>query len=194
MKNNDINFEYIEELADYVVERVENDDELFLTVIGKFEEIKDVIKEIITICDVNFESLHIESPIMDGYNDEFALSIWMNDGILEIGCEKLKVDGRYLDPCGDEVYLFSNCSSKIISLCEDSDLYFVNIDEECDCDECCLFYNDNADVECIIGKDSDTHGFTARKSDNDGYYSFSYYTNDKLSDKDIYSMLKEFGF
>lgn len=34
-----------------------------------------------------------------------------------------------------------DCSSKVIPLCEDSDLYFVNFDEEChcyeECDECC---------------------------------------------------------
>ena len=75
---------------------------------------------------------------MDNYYDEFVLSFWMNDGVLEIGCEKLKnEEGDYTNPCGDVVFLFDDCSSKIIPLCDGSELYFVNIDDECDCDEEC---------------------------------------------------------
>ena len=142
MKSKDIKFEYIEELVDYIIDEVENDEDTFVTVIAKFDEAKEILKEIMTYDDVNFESLQIESPIMDNYFDEFVLSLWMNDGVLEIGCEKLKnEDGEYINPCGDVVFLFDDCSSKIIPLCDGSDLYFVNIEDECDCDEDC-------DYEC----------------------------------------------
>lgn len=138
MKSKDINFEYIEEFVDYVINEVENDEELFIAIVGKFNEIKAVLKHIMFYEDVNFESLHLESPEMSGYGYEFVLSIWVNDGVLEIGCAPLKVDGKYTNPCGDETFLFEDCSSKIIPLCEGSDLYFVNFDEECDCDEECV--------------------------------------------------------
>lgn len=142
MKSKDINFEYIEELADYVIDEVENDEDNFVTVIAKFDEAKEILKNAMTYDDVNFESLQIESPIMDNYFDEFVLSFWMNDGVLEIGCEKLKnEEGDYTNPCGDMVFLFDNCSSKIIPLCEGAKLYFVSIEDECDCDEDC-------DCEC----------------------------------------------
>ena len=138
MKSKDISFEYIEELVDYVIDEVENDEDNFITVIAKFDEAKEILKNAMTYDDVNFESLQIESPIMDNYYDEFVISFWMNDGILEIGCEKLKnEDGEYTNPCGDVVFLFDDCSSKIIPLCDGSELYFVNIDDECDCDEDC---------------------------------------------------------
>lgn len=93
--------------------------------------------------DINFDFLEIESPMIDNYEDEFVLSFWMNDGVLEIGCEKLKdEDGDYTSPCSDVVFLFGDCSSKIIPLCDESDLYFVNFDDEYDCDEeyrdCCF--------------------------------------------------------
>lgn len=88
---------------------------------------------------VDFGIIEIESEIIDNYADEFVLSLWMNDGVLEIGCEKLKRDGEYVCPCGDETYLFEDCSSKIIPLCEGRDLYFVNFDGECDCDEFCSY-------------------------------------------------------
>ena len=142
MKSKDINFEYIEEFVDYVIDEVENDEDNFVTVIAKFDEAKEILKNAMTYDDVNFESLQIESPIMDNYCDEFVLSFWMNDGVLEIGCEKLKnEEGDYTNPCGDVIFLFDDCSSKIIPLCEGSMLYFVSIEDECGCDEDC-------DCEC----------------------------------------------
>lgn len=138
MKNKDLNFEYIEDFVDYIVNEIENDEDKFVTVIAKFDEAKEILKELMIYDDVNFESLQIESPIMDNYFDEFVLSLWMNEGVLEIGCEKLKnEDGEYTNPCGDVVFLFDDCSSKIIHLCDGLELYFVNIDDECDCDEEC---------------------------------------------------------
>lgn len=153
MKSKDISFEYIEELVDYVIDDVENDGDNFVTVIAKFDEAKEILKNAMTYDDVNFESLQIESPIMDNYYDEFAISFWMNDGVLEIGCEKLKnAEGEYIYPCGDVVFLFDDCSSKIIPLCEGSKLYFVSIEDECDCDEEC---------DCECSKDEDG-GFSIR--------------------------------
>ena len=139
--NKDLNFEYIEDFADYIVERIELDEKLFVSVVGKFEEIKNIIKEMFCISEVDFESINIESPIMNNYEDEYVLDCWCDDGVVQIGCEPIKKDGKYLNLSGDETYLLDNVSSKIIPLCEGSDLYFVNIEDECDCDdecdECC---------------------------------------------------------
>ena len=135
MKSKDINFEYIEEFVDYLTEKVEDNDELFATVVCKFEEAKDIIKYLMVVEDVDFENIYLESPDEKGYEDEFCIELWYNDGVINFSCDPLKVDGKYENPCGDETYLFSNCSSKIIPLCEGSDLYFVDIEDECDCDE-----------------------------------------------------------
>ena len=161
MKSKDINFEYIEEFVDYVIDETENDEDNFVTVIAKFDEAKEILKELMTYNDVNFELLQIESPIMDNYCDEFVLSLWMNDGVLEIGCEKLKnEDGEYTNPCGDVVFLFDNCSSKIIPLCDGSDLYFVNIEDECGCDENC---DEKCPCDCHKeDKDSANDAFSIR--------------------------------
>lgn len=144
MKSKDLNFEYIEELVDYVINEVENDEDSFVTVIAKFDEAKEILKNAMAYDDVNFESLQIESPFIDNYYGEFILLFWTNDGVLEIGCEKLKNEaGEYINPCGDVVFLFDDCSSKIIPLCECSKLYFVSIEDECDCDEDC-----DCDCDC----------------------------------------------
>ena len=197
----DINFEYIEDFADYIADKVENDEELFVSVIGKFEEIKYIIKELMCICEVDFEKIDLSSPDVNDYFDEYIFDCWCNNGIVEIGCEPAKdKDGKYLTFCGDETYILYNCSSKIIPLCEDTNLYFVNIAEEFDCDECCdcCCQHDCCDnevlVECLTDRDGDPYGFTASKTNNNGCYNFSYRTNGKLSEKDICDMLEEFGF
>ena len=171
--NKDLNFEYIEDFADYIVERVELDEELFLTVVGKFEKIKNIISTIFCIAEVDFESLNIESPIMGGYEDEYVLDCWYYDGVVQIGCEPAKRDGKYLNLSGDETYLLEDCSSKIIPLCEGSDLYFVNFDEECDCDEECC-----GCCECDCHKDES---------------GVAYYVIEGLTEDDVFSILEEFG-
>ena len=138
--NKDLNFEYIEDFVDYLTEKVEDNDELFATIVCRFEEAKDIIKYLMIVEDVDFENIYLESPDERGYEDEFCIELWYNDGVINFSCDPLKVNGKYENPCGDETYLLSNCSSKIIPLCEGSELYFVNIEDECDCGEECDEY------------------------------------------------------
>ena len=157
--NKDLYLENIEELVDCVIGTVEYDEDAFVTVVAKFDDAKEILKNVMLYEDVNFDFLEIESPIVDNYYAEYVLSFWMNDGILEIGCEKLKdEEGHYTNPCGDIVFLCSNCSSKIIPLCEGSELYFVNLEGECDCDDdcceccecdCCCHDTEIADLEKV---------------------------------------------
>lgn len=137
LKSKDINFEYIEEFVDYLIEKLEDNDELFATVVCKFEEAKDIIKHLMMYEDTDFENIYLESSDERGYEDEFCIELWYNDGVINFSCDPLKVDEKYGNPCGDETYLLENCSSKIIPLCEGSDLYFVSLEDECDCDEEC---------------------------------------------------------
>lgn len=196
--NKDLSFEHIEDFADYIVGRTEEDEELFVSVIGKFTEIKNMIKEIIRITEVDFEHLSVESPIMSGYEDEYVLDCWCTDGVIQIGCEPAKRNGEYYNLVGDETYLLEDCSSKLISLCKSSNLYFVNFDEEDCCDDeregCCSCDCHSGCVEYTKADDGEIHGFTASRSNDDGYRSYSFYTSDTLSMGDVLSILKKFGF
>lgn len=188
--NKDLYFEYVEEFVDFILNELECNEDKFVTVIAKFDEAKEILSNAMLCEDVNFDFLHIESPEIDGYNDEFVLSFWMNDGILEIGCEKLKDEaGDYICPCGDIVFLFSNCSSRIIPLCEDSELYFVSLEDECDCDEehCCDC------CECA-DKDDDIYGFVANSENNGRHCELTYYSSNPVNTSKIINILKEFGF
>ena len=184
----DLYFEYIEDFANYIIGRVEDDEELFVEVVGKFDTIKTLLKEVMLYEFVNFENIEIESAVVGGYADEFVLSIWMDGGIIEIGCEKLKRDSGYISLDGDETYLLEDCSSKIILLYDDLDLYFVNFDEECDCDdECC------GCCECNK-EDDDIYGFTVDNETDNGYSKFTYYSSSPVDKTDIRKILRELGF
>lgn len=145
MKSKDINFEYIEEFVDYVIDKVEDNDELFATIVCKFDEAREIIKCLMAFDDIDFENIYLESPDEKGYMDEFCIELWYNDGVVNFSCDPLKVNGKYENPCGDETYLLYNVSSKIIPLCDGSDLYFVNIDDECDCEEDCDCHKEDKD-------------------------------------------------
>ena len=83
------------------------------------------------------------------------------------------------------------------------------------CIDCCDCVDEDCPRKCMVGckddektdkakkdehveyskdKDGDLHGFTASKSDGNSYYSYSVYTSDKLSVRDIQSLLQEVGF
>lgn len=76
------------------------------------------------------------------------------------------------------------------------------VDEDCpmkckaDCrdDEKDTKTEKDKNVEYSKDKDGDLHGFTASKSDGNSCYSYSVYTSDKLSVRDIQSLLQEVGF
>ena len=177
MKSKDITFEYIEEFVDHIVNEVENDEDLFLTVVGKFEEIKNTIKEIIVTADVDFENIVLSCPEVNDYTDEYVLDCWCYDGIVQIGCEPAKRNGKYFNLSGDETYLFNDCSSKIIPLCEGSRLYFVEIEDESDynegCDDNCLCDCCNEDKELSTTEKShySINGKSVSKEEFDKKYS-----------------------
>ena len=200
MKNQDLEFEYIEDFVDYVMDRFDDDDDLFITVISKFNNMRDIIKDLISYCDdINFDRIDITAPKSCCYKDEDYLSLWIDDGVINIDCFPLKMDGNYISPCGDIIYLFDDSSSKIIPLCDSGDLYYVSISDEddiqCDCcqDNDCVC-GDRATVDYSKDEDGDLHGFTASKTTANSYYSFSYYTPDTIDKDDIHTMLKNVGF
>ena len=76
------------------------------------------------------------------------------------------------------IYIFDNCSSDVIPQCKGNILLEVGIadEEEFDCDECygcCECSN-----ELTIESDDNMHGFTVNRSDENSYYSYSFYSTD----------------
>ena len=137
-----IHFDYIDELCEEILDRLNEDDEISVSVIGTYEGVRAFIKEIMAYDEVEFDSLVIKDPEYNDYYDEYVVDIWNNDGEILFGCEPAKRDGRYLNCEGNILYLLDNVRQAVLNTCEYDEMYFVIVGEdECDCEEDC-------DCEC----------------------------------------------
>lgn len=100
-----------------------------------------------------------------------------------------KTDIFYIDMDGD-------IEQNIIDYCVNEDKEVILFGQEDNCDGDCENCNCHNETYLHTSEDEkgNTHGFTASKSDGDSYMSYSYYSSDELSHKDIQKMLKAFGF
>ena len=169
-----IYFEDYSDLACDIADKFDmvKDDFGDIAIIAKYEEAKEIIAELVCI-GYSLESIEIDRPEWRNYYDEYLISLNF-DGIW---CQPMKVDGKYITDDSTITYILDNCSSAVIPHCKGKVVFEVGIiDEECDCDECCGCCecdNDNTEIT------EDTHGFTVSNSDENGYYSYSFYSTDK---------------
>lgn len=192
-----LHFENYEDFACAVsdtYDRVKSDDEYnSVDIVAKYEDVKEIIRELVGI---GYGIAFIDkfgNPEWDGYDDAFVISL-LDD---EIWCEPVKRDNGYIFIEADVVYIFDDCNSKIIPKIESDEIYEVEIGNEYDdCDGDCENCNCPNETYLHTSEDEDgnTHGFTANRSDGDSYMSYSYYSSDELSHEDIQKMLKAFGF
>lgn len=174
-------------------DRVKSDDEYnSVDVVAKYEDAKEIIRELVGIgYDIAFID-KFGNPEWDGYDDSFVISL-LDD---EIWCEPVKRDDKYIFIEADVVYIFDDCNSKIIPKIESDEVYEVGIGNYDDCDGDCENCNchDETYLHTSEDEDGNAHGFTASRLDGDSYMSYSYYFNDELSHEDIQKILKAFGF
>jgi hypothetical protein len=176
-------------LCEKILYRLDNNDETFTSVIGTYAGIRAFIKELMAYDEVDFDSLVISDPEYENYYDAYVVDIRSNDGEILFCCEPAKRDGKYINFMGDVLYLLDGVKQAVLNTCEYDEMYFVIIGEdeyENDCNECC--------VECSKTENGDIHGFTVSKSDDNGYYSFSFYSSDVLGDDTVRRMLDKHGF
>ena len=118
-----------------VYDRVKSDDEYTsVDVVAKYEDAKEIIRELIGIgYGIAFIN-ELADPEWDGYDDAFVVSL-LDD---EIWCEPVKLKDDYIFVEADVVYIFDDCNSKIIPKIEADDVYEVEIGNEYDnCDDDC---------------------------------------------------------
>lgn len=192
-----LHFEYYEDFAcvmSDIYDRVKSDDEYnSVDVVAKYEDAKEIIRELI---EMGYGIAFIDgfgNPEWDGYDDAFVISL-LDD---EIWCEPVKRKDGYIFVEADVIYIFDDCNSKIIPKIEADEVYEVEVGNEyddCDgdCENCPA--HDETYLHTSEDEDGNTHGFTASRADGDSYMSYSYYSSDELSHEDIQNMLKAFGF
>lgn len=117
-----------------VYDRVKSDDEYnSVDVVAKYEDAKEIIRELIGI---GYGIAFIDgfgNPEWDDYDDAFVISL-LDD---EIWCEPVKRKDGYIFVDAEVVYIFDNCNSKIIPKIEADEVYEVEIgDFDYDCENC----------------------------------------------------------
>lgn len=161
-----LKFNDFEDLAYDIVEKFdairEIDDYNDISIIAKYEEARQIIKELLYL-DFEINSCEIYGVDLDKYNDEYIISICNIGNENEVWCEPMHRDNGYLNDESSIIYILDNCSSKVISHCDADVIFEVSVGE---CDEYC-----KENIE------ENTHGFTVSKSDENGYSSYSFYSD-----------------
>ena len=168
-----IHFDYIDELCEEILDRLNEDDEAFTSVIGKYDDIRTFIKEFMAYDEVEFESLIIKDPEYNDYYDEYVVDIWNNDGEILFGCEPAKRDGRYINFEGNVLYLLDDVKQAVLNTCEYDEMYFVIIGESDygeECDENCLCDCRNEDKEIVSTSSYTINGKSVSKQEFDKKY------------------------
>lgn len=144
-----------------------------ISIIAKYEEARKIIAELVCL-GYDIRSIAIEDEEIDGYDAEYIISISNFDGKDEIWCEPMLRDTGYVEDISTISYILDNCSSAVIPYCKSDTVYEVTIgvDDEDYEDEC-------DDLDELYDIDDNTHGFTISNSDEDGHWSYSFYSTDK---------------
>lgn len=110
--------------------------------IAKYEEAKDLVKELLMVDETSVANINIEDDEVAGYEDEFVVSL-LDDYTL--WCEKCKRDnGEYIVGYYDKrVYVMEDCKQSALGNTDESNVIMVSYDD-CDCGEC-----DSCDWQCV---------------------------------------------
>lgn len=138
-----IHFDYIDELCEEILDKFDCDEDIQVSVIGKYKEMKAFLKEFMKYDNVDFDCIELHDPECNKYDKEYIVDITNIEGNISFYCVPCYEDGRYFRFDGDVLYLLDGTKQAVLNTCEYDKKYFVIIGEdECDCDEDC-------DCECL---------------------------------------------
>lgn len=135
MKN--LYFDDFEDLAFAVTDAYDSlkcEDFEDVAIIAKYEEARQIIKELICI-GYDISNIELHEVDWDNYDAEYIISLYDNS----IWCEPMLRENGYIEEESPVIYVLDNCSSKVIPYCKGKTVYEVTVgddDEECDCSEC----------------------------------------------------------
>lgn len=184
-----------------------------ITAYGKYDVIKELLEGFLADGFEIGGDICLETHESMGYDKEFILYL-TEDGVSV--CKAFEY-GKYLNDYPDVAFVHEDCNSKMLKNIESRMIFEFAINDDCDFDDEDELYCDDRDnyecdnrirndkikcresmqekhVDYVKDKDGDLHGFTVSKGDGDSFMSYSLYTSDKLSLRDIQSLMREKGF
>ena len=151
MKN--LYFDDFEDLACDIADTYDSlDGEDFedVAIIAKYEEARQIIKELICI-GYDISNIELHEVDWDNYDAEYIISLYDNS----IWCEPMLRENGYIEEESPVIYVLDNCSSKVIPYCKGKTVYEVTVGvDDYGCDEC----------ECACKKDEKPTTSTTSKS------------------------------
>lgn len=89
-------------------------------------------------------------------------------------------------------------SQDVIEECKDleREVILFGLTDECDenCEDCAELHDGEMKLDVETDEDDDIHGFTVSKSEDGKYTSHTFYTSEKLSEKQMRDFLKLLGY
>ena len=182
-----INVDEYEDIIDILLNRLLNTEKTVGIVVNK-EFAEYITSILLKIPETSIK----EIDFIDWYNVNEYLVYINNDGYVTA----IPIDDKVVLDNADIIYINMDGDIKqdVIDYCvnEDKEVILFGLTDDCNCD---------GDCENCIGHDYDVykldddyiHGFTASKVNDSSCVSYSYYTTEDLSDKDIEKILKAFN-
>lgn len=152
-----------------------HESEEVISVVGDFYTIRDILSEIVLYDEFFIDSIVLEDPDINGYEDEYILSVF-NYGAISIN--KAKKDGEYIVVDEDEVvFVFEDVNNKF--MLKNREAVIIEVDYcDGDCDNCDFKDDDGYITEYSHSDDGELCGYTRSKTENGAYYSESFYSTD----------------
>lgn len=182
-----INVDEYEDIIDILLNRLLNTEKTIGIVVNK-EFAEYITSILLKIPETSIK----EIDFIDWYNVNEYLVYINNDGYVTA----IPIDDKVVLDNADIIYINMDGDIKqdVIDYCvnEDKEVILFGLTDDCNCDgDCENCIGHNYDVYKL--DDDYMHGFTASKTDDSSYVSYSYYTTEDLSDKDIEKILKVFS-
>lgn len=163
-----------------------------VNIVAHYDVIIDILNQLVKTTDFELSNIRINDAEIDGYADEYILSI-SDDG--EIWCQEAKYDTEYIS-VEDVTFVHSDCNSKFVVRNGDAEMIEFSIGEEES--EWKSFYEYLDDYvadrklkpDKSLNEDDTMPGFTASWSDNSRYSSYSFYSDDKDLVKEMIEFAK----
>lgn len=107
----------------------------------------------------------------------------------------------YGDLCDADIFYIDmdgSVSQDVIEECKDleKEVILFGLTDECDgnCEDCAELHDGEMNLDVEVDGDNDIHGFTVSKSEDGKYTSHTFYTSEKLSEKQMRDFLKLLGY
>lgn len=181
-------FDDVYDIAQTVFDNFESVENLnCVSVVGKYNEIRDILTELITL-GVEIHDVELIPPCWEDYMDEYCLDVYDDEDMgLIISCRPIKSDEGYDYFGSDIAYILENCDRNVVNYCSAGVVCAAYIKDE-------EFDGEGEYMSVTENNQGDMKTFSFSKNTDRGYEHYSFSTDMNLDYDDIYALMKKFGF